>query len=109
VANLQTIAQQQPLVHQRLMLQWSMHADIADRHLLDLSTGPVRDRVLRLLAMLKSISNGPDTLLLPNNQDCAALLGARIESVSRCMAELKRNQILVRDGKAGWRFQPAPP
>ncbi len=108
VASLQPIAKQQPLLYQRLMQQWSMHADIADRHLLDLSTGPVRDRVLRLLAILEGISNRPGSLLLPSNQDCAALLGARIESVSRCMAELKRKQILVRDGKAGWRLQSAP-
>jgi CRP-like cAMP-binding protein len=106
VASLHPIAQQQPQLHQRLMQQWSMHADIADRHLLDLSTGPVRDRVFRLLAMLQDLSTKPDSLLLPSNQDCAALLGARIESVSRCMAELKREQTLVRDGKKGWHFRP---
>ncbi len=102
---LRQLTKLQPQIHQRLMQQWSRHIEIADKHLLDLSTGAVRDRVLRLLAMLDDIGKGPG-LPLPLNQDCAALLGARIESVSRCMAELKREGILTRDGSHGWRFTP---
>jgi DNA-binding IclR family transcriptional regulator len=60
--------------------------------------------------MLDDIGKGGSPLLLPLNQDCAALLGARIESVSRCMAELKREGILTRDGSHGWQFTaPSPP
>ena len=106
-ASLHPMTVQQPLLYRRLMQQWCAHVDIADKHLLDLSTGPVRDRVHRLLEMLQAISKGQGSLLLPGNQDCAALLGARIESVSRCMAQLKRDGILVRGVKLGWRYQPS--
>jgi CRP-like cAMP-binding protein len=104
-SSVQQIAQQQPALYQRLMREWQDHIEQADKHLLALSTGQVKDRVIRLLEILTRLCRSSDIpLLLPTNQDCAALLGARIESVSRVMAELKRKQALQRSDHGHWQF-----
>lgn len=104
---LRQIAQQQAQLYQRLMQQWQHHVDIADQHLLGLSTGSIKDRGLRLLQLLDEICQRGDTaLILPNNQDCAALLGARVESISRIMAEFKRSAVLERIDTGKWQFNP---
>jgi CRP/FNR family transcriptional regulator len=104
---LRQIAQQQAQLYQRLMQQWQLHIDIADQHLLGLSTGSIRDRGLRLLQLLEEICQRGDTpLVLPSNQDCAALLGARVESISRVMAEFKRAGVLERLARGAWQFNP---
>ena len=54
---LRQIAQQQAQLYQRLMGQWQQHVDIADQHLLGLSTGVIRDRSLRLLQLQATISD----------------------------------------------------
>ncbi len=101
------IARQQPQIHQRLMEQWQRHIDLADNHLLNLSTGSIKDRVIRLLSLLDDIcKRGNTPLLLPANQDCAAMTGARIETVSRIMAELKRADALRRGKDGEWQFHP---
>lgn len=105
--NLRQIARQQPQIHRRLMQQWQQHIDLADQHLLALSTGSIRDRGRRLLQLLDdTCKRGNIPLLLPANQDCAAMLGARVESVSRVMAEFKRSGVLQKLDHDGWRFKP---
>lgn len=104
---LRQIAQQQAQLYQRVMQQWQQHIDIADQHLLGLSTGAIRDRGLRLLQLLDDICKRGDTsLVLPGNQDCAALLGSRVESISRVMAEFKRSGVLERLDNGSWQFNP---
>lgn len=97
------IAAEQPQLYQRLMQEWGDQVEQADAHLLNLSAGPVNERVIYLLQLLGEIcgrNNSP--FVLPTNQDCAALVAARIESVSRVMAELKRAGVLASDNSGGW-------
>lgn len=105
--NLHRLVNDQSVLYRGLIQQWHEHIELADRHLLDLSSGSVKERVLRLLALLEEMSGLSDSpLLLPTNQDCATIVGARIESVSRVMAELKRAGILLRPRGGDWEFNP---
>ncbi len=101
------IAGQQTQLCRRLMEQWDQHVELADSSLLNLSAGTVKARVVNLLTMLDSLCRRGDTpFILPTNQDCAALVAARLESVSRVMAELKRGGSLQQDATGGWHFEP---
>jgi hypothetical protein len=85
------------------MHKWSELVDIADDHLLYLSTGPIRTRLLNLMRILSSLSESGETeFALPGNADCAALVAAREESVSREIAEFKRSGVLKRTADGNW-------
>jgi len=75
--------------------QWQDQVRCADRWLAELSAGPVHERVRRLLRFLAELDgdNGRQ-LQLPPMADLANILGTSRESVSRTLAELKRNQTL---------------
>ncbi|TGD74841.1 Crp/Fnr family transcriptional regulator [Mangrovimicrobium sediminis] len=101
----QKLARDQPPLCRRLMQQWHDQLQQADAHLTELTTGVVRERVLRLIHILDDFGRSGDTeFYLPSNQDCAALVAARVESVSRVMASLKRAGYLVRVPSGGWRL-----
>lgn len=105
VTAINRLAEQQPLLCKRLMAQWHDQLAQADTHLLELSTGPVRERVLNLLTMLDALcGEGNEGLTIPTNADCAALVAARRESVSRVMAEFKRSGILCRNEQGQWQL-----
>jgi len=84
---------------ERMIHQWQGQLRCADHWLVELSTGPVHERVRRLLVFLSEIdgSNG-QRLQLPSTADLAKVLGTTRESVSRAVAELKRSGALARVG-----------
>jgi CRP-like cAMP-binding protein len=99
------IADHQRQLCARLMAQWDKHVELADNNLLNLSAGTIKARVANLLTLIDSLCRRGNTpFVLPNNQDCAALVAARVESVSRVMAELKRNGVLRQDERGQWQF-----
>jgi CRP-like cAMP-binding protein len=79
----------------RVVGQWEEQVRCADRWLAELSAGPVHERVRRLLRFLVELDgdNGRH-LQLPPMADLANILGTSRESVSRTLAELKRDQTL---------------
>lgn len=100
------IAREQPQLYLSLMQQWQEHVEMADTHIVNLSTGPINERVINLLRLINGICNrGGTPFILPTNQDCAALVAARVESVSRVMAELKRAGILDLSEAGEWRLR----
>lgn len=102
---LRQLIRDQPVLCKGMLKQWHEHTRMADKHLLDLSSGTVRQRVTRLLSLLDELcSRSQFALLLPTNQDCATIIGTRVESVSRVMAELKRNGVLTHRKNGGWQF-----
>lgn len=102
---LRQLIRDQPVLCKGMLKQWHEHTRMADKHLLDLSSGTVRQRVMQLLALLDELcSRSKFALLLPTNQDCATIIGTRIESVSRVMAELKRNGVLAHRKNGDWQF-----
>ena len=79
----------------RVVGQWEEQVRCADRWLAEFSAGPVNERVRRLLRFLAELDgdNGR-RLQLPPMADLANILGTSRESVSRTLAELKRDQTL---------------
>ena len=99
----QKLAKEQPLLCKRLMRQWHQQIAQADEHLLQLSTGSIKKRVRAFLEELDQLCiKGDIDFQLPSNPDIAALVGARVESVSRIMAEFKREGTLVKLRDARW-------
>ena len=97
------LSAEQPLLYQRLMLQWQQQVSSADAHLLQLSTGAVRKRLLNLMEFMASLcAKGETDFILPHNKDCAALVGARVESVSREIAAFKRSGFLEKNTAGNW-------
>jgi DNA-binding GntR family transcriptional regulator len=62
-----------------------------------LSAGPVKVRLERLIELLIEVTaSRSNEIEMPPLQDLAATLGVSVESVSRAMADLKRNRVLTR-------------
>jgi CRP-like cAMP-binding protein len=75
--------------------QWERQVGCADRWLAELYDGPLAERVRRLVRMLAELDAAEGhPLRLPLMDDLAAILGASRESVSRVVAELKREKVL---------------
>lgn len=93
----------QPVLFDGLMRHWYQSVAQADKHLLELSTGPIRNRIVNLLNGIHDLcEQGSTTFLLPSNQDCATFVAARVETVSRIIAELKRSGFLTRNDAGDW-------
>jgi CRP-like cAMP-binding protein len=103
VKTMHELAREQPVICKRLMGQLQQQLGQADDHLLSLSMGSIRDRVRALLLELVALCDkGGVDFQLPSNTDIAALVAARIETVSRIMADLKREGRLVRSDTGQW-------
>jgi CRP/FNR family transcriptional regulator len=87
-----------PAVHRQLLQRWDEHLRRADDCIAFLSTGTIRRRVAYLIRLLAE-AGGHDSanrVELLGREDMAAMLGVRVESLSRIIAELKREGILRR-------------
>lgn len=81
----------------QLIGQWEHQVVDADRWLAEICTGPLHERVGRLIRVLAELDapEGNRLELLPM-ADLANILDASRESVSRVLAEFKREQVLRR-------------
>lgn len=82
--------------YSQLLEHWYEYLNTADRWITDFSTGAIRGRVARLVRFLletdESATASQVTLL--RVEEMADILGVTPESVSRTMADFKRNDIL---------------
>jgi len=87
-----------PRLLEQLMRQWQISIERADYWLTHLTTGIIESRVAWLLKMLAELTSGeqPVVIVLPANQEIAAIVDATVESVSRTIANMKREKVLVR-------------
>lgn len=83
-------------LHASLINRWEEHLQYADNFIALLSTGPLRRRIVALIDMLTDLNVNGDKehVELFSRDDLAAMVGVRSESVSRVIAELKREHIL---------------
>jgi CRP/FNR family transcriptional regulator, anaerobic regulatory protein len=88
------LTQRNAALYQALMQQWQTALDEADFVIAQLSTGPARQRVARLLLHLCK-EHGSDVCQAPPRDDMASLLGLTHETVSRTTAALKREGIVT--------------
>jgi len=90
-----------PGLHRKLLERWDQYLRRADDTIVHLSTGTIRKRVVHLVQVLADAEekdNGNRVKLL-SREDMAAMLGVRLESLSRVIGELKRENILRPLGK----------
>ena len=88
------LSRETPRLHAQLMKRWGEALNIADSWLTDLSTGPAKSRVARLLIWLNENSLSED-FYLPSREDIGAMLGITTETASRMTAEFRREGLLV--------------
>ena len=87
------LASETPRIHSQLMKRWGNALNAADSWLTDLSTGPARSRVARLLIRLSEFSS-EESFYLPSREDIGAMLGITTETASRMTAEFRRDGLL---------------
>lgn len=83
------LLKRKPQLFEALMSRWQRALSDSDRMITEFNTGPARHRVARLLLWLAE-RNGSERCDLFGREDLGALLGLTTETVSRTMAELKR-------------------
>lgn len=89
------LSKETPRMHQQLMARWQHALSEADSWLTELSTGPARARLSRLLLRLTQCC--PEDLIhLPSREDIGAMLGITTETASRLVAEFKREGFLIK-------------
>lgn len=86
------LSREQPALHTELLRRWQQALTEADSWLTELATGTARARVARLLLRLSAGREEPFRLL--GREDIGAMLGLTPETVSRTIAELRRQGCL---------------
>lgn len=94
VDTVRQLSAQRPQLYGDLMQRWQKALSDADRWIIEFCTGPARSRVGRLLLWLAE-RNAADRCELFSREDLGALLGLTTETVSRVMAEFKRQGHIV--------------
>lgn len=86
----------EPEIYCQLLEYWHQYLNMADTWITDFSTGAIRGRVARLIMFLVEFDEdlGPREVTLLTVEEMADILGVTPESVSRVMADMKRNRIL---------------
>ena len=98
------IATQQPVFYRALLQRWQQQFATAERWMMELSQGTVRQKLARLLLMLDDIGHTEGELRLLSNLDSAGILSTTMETVSRHVAEFKRAGTLVKVAPALYRI-----
>jgi CRP-like cAMP-binding protein len=94
VRTVQALSKDSPQLHIELLHRWQRALSEADAWLTELSTGPARERVARLLLRLVRGEAEPACTLF-GREDLGAMLGITTETASRTIAEFKRQGILT--------------
>lgn len=82
------------------------HIERADQVIISFSSGSLRERIPNVLRFLaREAGDGQGRFHLLSGSDMAALVGATEESVSRVVAELKRQGLLVRCQNGRYAFK----
>ncbi len=96
-----------PELHVELLRRWQLALSEADAWLTELSTGPARERVARLLLRLTRNQETAECTLF-GREDLGAMLGITTETASRTVADFKRKGLLSDRGNNRYRVdQPA--
>ncbi len=90
------IAQQQNVLYRALLARWQAQFALAERWMLELSQGTVRQKLARLLLIVDEIGHTHGQIRLLNNHDSAGILATTVETVSRNIADFKRAGALTK-------------
>jgi CRP-like cAMP-binding protein len=102
VSLLRGVKARDPAFYCRLLECWYVHLAYADTWITQFSTGPIRPRVARLLKFLseRETQVGAPRVRLLTCEEMAEVLGVTPESVSRSLAEFKRDGLLRRASRS---------
>jgi len=89
------LSARQPAVVTRLMERWQHALGDAEEWLAELSVGPARRRMLRLLLKLSELAAPAPKLWLPSREDMGVMLNMTIETASRIVSALRRESVLL--------------
>ncbi len=94
--SLQRLRKEDPFSYVWLVECWYAYLQEADTWITQFSTGPIRGRVARLLAFLSGFEpeHAANQVQLLTCEEMGSILGVTSESVSRIIAEFKRQNIL---------------
>ena len=98
-ALVQELSASHPDMVRDLMTRWQRALDEADEWLAELSSGPARDRVLRLVLKFTDYFGG-NRISLPLREDIGAMLGMTLETASRIVSQLRRDGLLIAHGNS---------
>jgi CRP/FNR family transcriptional regulator len=95
-SELMRVKSEDPRLYSRLIEHWFDYLQEADLWIAELSTGAIKARVARLVNFLSRIENmsASREVKLLTCEEMAEILGATPESVSRVLAEFKRENVL---------------
>ena len=96
VDSVNKLSLQNPILHRGLMQRWQQALSDADSWLTRLSTGTARQRIARLVLQMAD-KNAENLCCLFSREDMGAMLGITTETVSRIIAEFKRDGLLLKD------------
>ncbi|MGA9032473.1 MAG: Crp/Fnr family transcriptional regulator [Sulfuricaulis sp.] len=92
---LRQLGEEKPRFYRKLMERWANALFQADDYIMMLLSGTVKQRVVQLICWLGEIDHAHKSrVVMLNGRDIAAILDITPESVSRILAELKRQNIL---------------
>ncbi len=91
---IEELTNDRPALTRDLMKRWQRALDEADEWLVELSRGPARHRMLRLLLKLSEYSDDRGLIWLPTRQDMGAMLDMTFETASRLISVLRREEIV---------------
>jgi CRP-like cAMP-binding protein len=97
VSTIRRLEENHPLLCKHVSEQLQNQLNIADQWIVALGTGSARQRVAQLLLVLDQFfSEDFGAFILLGREDMAAITGIAVETVSRMIAEFKRQKILYR-------------
>ena len=97
VATTTQLTHEHPKLCAQIGQQLQDQLNLADQWIVALSTGTARQRVAQLVLILERFFSDDDgAFILLSREDMAAMTGIAVETVSRMIAELKRQKILYR-------------
>lgn len=88
------LAAAQGSLPRELMLRWQQALDAAESWVAELSTGPARRRLLRLLQRLADLAEPGQPVWLPRREEIGAMLDITVETASRMISRLRREGVL---------------
>lgn len=100
------LEKENPEFHRVIMEEWHRQLNAADKVIVDFSTGTVHDRVARVLINLAENSKKRNLIEIEmlGVEDIAALTSVARESISRVMANFKRDGLLEKSGPNRMRY-----
>ncbi|MFN6995970.1 MAG: Crp/Fnr family transcriptional regulator [Aquincola tertiaricarbonis] len=95
---IQRMGAEEPALLQELMRRWQRAVDEAEGWLAELTTGPARRRLLRLLDRLAADAEPGALLWMPRRDEIGDMLNMTVETASRVVSQLRREGVLTLQG-----------